>query len=554
MHRTAVCLLAAGAALSPASAQPVPMALDEASLHREVPDDPPILRPRDHGPRQMAAVNAFVESGPWISYQVNIDALGFNIPGDAANEPSIAVDPQDPDVVVIGWRQFDTIASNFRQAGYAYSHDGGLNWTFPGVLEPGVFRSDPVLDSDLDGNIYYYSLTGDFFCWTFISGDGGVNWSGPFAALGGDKAWFMVDKSVSAGTGHVYAAWSTAGNNFFPNQFTRSTDGGFTYEGPFELVQDDLRPIWGTLATDRNGVLHISGQRDGDFYVIKSFTARLAGFMVTFEPRIQVDMGGVFTTGFDPNPNPGGLLGQVWIATGRSGGDTDNIYLFSSLDPPGPDQMDVHFSRSEDGGLTWSTPVRVNDDASDPDHWQWFGTMSVAPNGRIDTIWNDTRAAGVHNISELYYAYSTDHGQSWSHNLQVSPAFNSHLGWPQQNKLGDYYDMVSNNAEARIAWAATFNGEQDVYYLEVGDCNDNGVHDGTDISSGSSTDFNDDGVPDDCQCLSDLNGDGVVDVVDFLELLGVWGPCPGCAADINRDGEVNVVDFLILLADWGPCP
>ncbi|MHC4083082.1 MAG: dockerin type I domain-containing protein [Planctomycetota bacterium] len=554
MYKTAFCLLAVGAVLSSAAAQLEPIAADEQSLPREVPDDPPILRPRHDGPRQMAAGNAFVESGPWISRQVNINALGFNIPGDAANEPSIAIDPANPDVAVIGWRQFDTIDSNFRQAGYGFSHDGGLNWTFPGVLEPGVFRSDPVLDSDLDGNIYYYSLTGDFFCWTFISGDGGVNWSGPFSALGGDKAWFMVDKTTSTGQGHVYAAWSTAGNNFFPNQFTRSVDGGFTYEGPFTLVPDSPRPIWGTLTTDEDGILYVSGQRDGDIYVVKSLTARLAGLTPTFEPRVQVDMGGVFTTGFDPNPNPGGLLGQVWIAAGRSGGATDNIYLFTSIDPPGSDPMDVHFSRSEDGGQTWSAPVRVNDDASDPDHWQWFGTMSVAPNGRIDTIWNDTRGASVHNISELFYAYSTDDGHTWSPNIQVSHSFDSHLGWPQQNKLGDYYDMISENTEARIAYAATFNGEQDVYYLEVGDCNENGVHDGTDISSGSSTDFNADGIPDDCQCLSDINGDGVVDVVDFLELLAVWGPCPGCPADINRDGEVNVVDFLILLADWGACP
>ena len=57
---------------STAQAEPV----QEKLLHREVPDDPPILRPRDDGPRQMAAGNALVEYGPWISYQVNVNALG----------------------------------------------------------------------------------------------------------------------------------------------------------------------------------------------------------------------------------------------------------------------------------------------------------------------------------------------------------------------------------------------------------------------------------------------------------------------------------------------
>ena len=55
-------------------------------------------------------------------------------------------------------------------------------------------------------------------------------------------------------------------------------------------------------------------------------------------------------------------------------------------------------------------------------------------------------------------------------------------------------------------------------------------------------------------CPADLNGDGVVDVLDLLAVLAVWGPCPGCPEDINGDGVVNVLDLLEVLAAWGPCP
>jgi hypothetical protein len=65
------------------------------------------------------------------------------------------------------------------------------------------------------------------------------------------------------------------------------------------------------------------------------------------------------------------------------------------------------------------------------------------------------------------HAASTDAGESWTTNSILSPSFDPHLGWPQQNKLGDYYDMVSNSAGVHIAYAATFNGEQDVYYLHL---------------------------------------------------------------------------------------
>jgi ligand-binding sensor domain-containing protein len=49
----------------------------------------------------------------------------------------------------------------------------------------------------------------------------------------------------------------------------------------------------------------------------------------------------------------------------------------------------------------------------------------------------------------------------------------------------------------------------------------------------------------------DLNGDGVVNVVDLLILLDEWGECPeGCLADLNGDGMVGVLDLLVLLEAW----
>ena len=75
-------------------------------------------------------------------------------------------------------------------------------------------------------------------------------------------------------------------------------------------------------------------------------------------------------------------------------------------------------------------------------------------------------------------------------------------------------------------------------------------------------DMNDDGFVDDLDldlfmaklCAWDLDGSGEVGVADFLELLGVWGPCKGCPADFDASGDVGVSDFLDLLGNWGPCP
>src|SRR5438093_12854572 len=77
--------------------------------------------------------------GPFVSFQVNVDQNGQNIIGDAANECVISVDPTNGTKMTIEGRQFNDVNADFRQGGWGYTSDGGIHWTFPGVLENGVF-------------------------------------------------------------------------------------------------------------------------------------------------------------------------------------------------------------------------------------------------------------------------------------------------------------------------------------------------------------------------------------------------------------------------------
>ncbi len=464
-----VCALVVPLSLAQAPPADRSPAAQVAQGHLEVPRDAYVpVSPEE----QLTTPAMRVRQGRYVSVQVNVNANGNNIVGDAANEPSIAVNPLNPHNMVIGWRQFDTISSDFRQAGWAYTFDAGQTWTFPGNIEPGVFRSDPVLACNPDGVFFYDSLTSDgtgYHCKMFRSFNGGVSWDAGIEAYGGDKEWMVIDLTEGIGRGNIYSYW-TEWYSICNGQFTRSYDGGNTYR-PCTYIPGS--PYWGVLDVGSDGTLYLCG--DG-FTFAKSTTMKDPNQAAAWQFNTTLSLGGSLVYGV--GPNPGGLLGQAWLAVDRSGGPThNNLYVLASIDPAGADPMDLMFSRSTNGGQSWSAAVRINDDPVGNNAWQWFGTLSVAPNGRIDAVWNDTRNHPGTYLTELYYSYSTDGGLTWSPNEQLTPAWNPHVGWPQQQKIGDYYHMISDDRGVSLAYAATFNNEEDVYFMRIGDplCPDAGL-------------------------------------------------------------------------------
>jgi hypothetical protein len=404
--------------------------------------------------------------GPYISYQVNVDASGNNRVGDAANEPSICVDRNNPNRMSIGWRQFNSVASNFRQAGFAYTTNGGTRWIAPGVLENNVFRSDPVLNSDTAGRFFYLSLVQNFFDDLWRSITGGQSWTRVGPADGGDKQWFTIDNTNSSGHGFQYQCWSTDGNNYGGRQFTRSTNAGLTWLDPINIPNS---PAWGTLDVDSAGNLFIGGVNltTGRIWCVRSTNAKNGGVVPTFDRSTAVNLGGDIV--FAEPINPEGLVGQVFVAADRSGTSTNNnVYMLASIQPSGfTNGSDVMFARSTNGGITFSAPRRINDDPVNHAKWHWFGTLSVAPSGRIDVVWYDSRNSPNNVTSQLFYSFSIDGGNTWSPNVAVSNLFNPFIGYPNQSKIGDYITVVSDDDGANVAYAATFNGEEDIYYVRI---------------------------------------------------------------------------------------
>ena len=129
-----------------------------------------------------------------------------------------------------------------------------MNWTFPGVLEPGVFRSDPVTHADEIGTFFYLSLLwGQFSAMMYGARPTAAKSSRlqRGAGHGGDKEWFTIDKTGGPGHGFQYQFWS----GFFPCDTENSTDplmAGSLGRAPINVPNDTDT---GALDVDTNGNL-----------------------------------------------------------------------------------------------------------------------------------------------------------------------------------------------------------------------------------------------------------------------------------------------------------
>ena len=427
-------------------------------------------------PRTLPKIKSIEQENGFVSIQVNTDINGLNVIGDAANEPSMAVNPLNPNQIAIGWRQFDTVASDFRQAGRSYSSDGGKTWNYQEVFEPGVFRSDPVLQSDANGVFYYHSLLGglsasgqqQFEEYQWKSYDGGINWVDKTYTYGGDKSWFAIDKTNKSTRGNVYIAWNAGLTGLYPN-FNKLLNNRMDFTLPIVIPKS---PKFGSVDVGPDGEVFVFGiSRINEYepnyspFLTKTMNPESSNPIFTEAKQISMFKGLESGTSI----NPAGLAGQLYVQVDKSNRESrSNVYLFGTVGSVvRGDRLDVAFLRSKDGGSTFSESIPLGNDTSK--NYQWFGSMSVAPNGRIDAIWYDTRkddgSQGDFFSSRMYYTYSYDAGVTFSKEQYITPRFPNRIGYPIQEKMGDYIDIESDNLGAHIAYTATYNNEQDVYYM-----------------------------------------------------------------------------------------
>ncbi len=101
------------------------------------------------------------------------------------------------------------------------------------------------------------------------------------------------------------------------------------------------------------------------------------------------------------------------------------IYVSYTQGLAKPMTGDIRFSRSTDGGKSFSAPVTVNDNRDIISHR--FDSMEVTGKGRVYIAWLDKRDQGAaekrgdkYNGSALYYAVSDDGGKTFQRNVKAA--------------------------------------------------------------------------------------------------------------------------------------
>ncbi len=153
------------------------------------------------------------------------------------------------------------------------------------------------------------------------------------------------------------------------------------------------------------------------------------------------------------------------IAWSPGGGPEGTVHIVSHVNPTGAGQnpnivassFDVAHKMSTDGGRTWTEPNTITDDDAKQMFVQVIPMISVAPNGRVDVAWWDTRSDPGIRANDVYYSYSNDDGRTWSKNQRISDrSIDRNFGvWGNNFDMSSPPAIASTNAYAIFGWDDT---------------------------------------------------------------------------------------------------
>ena len=362
---------------------------------------------------------------------------------DTAIEPSLAVNPENPDNVVIGYQAGRIDAHCSQVLGYGVSFDAGRTWEWGPVPKltqavggAAVAASDAVVTFGLHGTVYFSSLLcSPHELATSVSHDGGRTWSEPYITpssqtFDDDKNWIVVDNGTGPGhhPGRVYlmADDGTKVYVLYSDDEARTWNGpSIIYPGPgigtlpFVLANGDLAVVFNTLlGPPRLPADGLPADPEADFIGsdMVIVTAPGAGAVATGGPLV---FGPPLTVGGDDgNATPGHRAGDG-LPTAALHPVTGRLYVAWQDTRYRTDTLnDIVISWSDDSGVTWTVPRPVNPGPRDDLVEHFTPAVGVGADGIVRLAYR-TQFRGTNDV-DTYYQQSTDGGLTWGAPLKLN--------------------------------------------------------------------------------------------------------------------------------------
>jgi hypothetical protein len=440
-----------------------------------------------------------------VTPNVNITRLGGN-----QSEAAVAIDPTDPANVV-------EFSNRERGAGMilANSTDGGATWNvrpFARNDRYGKACCDPTLSWDAYGNLFmaWLDLEDAGAIPVAISTDGGLTFRmlnvlrpNPPGVRGEDPAdrdegeedggekpggvekerepsskGSSVDQpTIVAGEGSVWLTW----NNNGIMQASGARVSGLGQVGKFSKRQDIPKSrscSFGDIAIGPTGQVFEVCTKDKDGTRPTIATIRTSIDPDGLGPKAFTPAKGLSTTNvqqFDAIPpqrsrTVDAETGLAWdtLATSPHVG---RLYLIWTDEQPNEsDDTDIWLRSSDDEGVTWSAPVRVNDVTTNA---QFLPRIALDPTtGDLAFGWHDARndagdrgpgdTDGKPNTDAMYYVtFSTDGGATFAPAVAASAGVSNAKAAQNGIDFGDYSGLAFFGGVAMPAWSDNSNSTGD---------------------------------------------------------------------------------------------
>jgi len=350
------------------------------------------------------------------------------------------------------------------------SSDHGSTWASPTVIYPAgatVYQVDAQIAVDpVDGRTVYtawlqnnksdilVAKSTDFGAtWTYVTADHtNAGTDKPILAVRGQDVYVSYDHTQSA----YVTSSHDGGATFTEIKINQNAKLGWSLGGGGTITQD------GSVYFSWDGYQQNGGAKgDVNLYVSKSTDGGLTWTTKLLDVSKSPPDCSAFNCGW-------AFLGAAMTMTSDANGNLYTLWNAGSV-AGGPER--IYFSKSTDGGNTWSAKVDVSTAPAGTHHA--FPAIAATGNGDVRIAWMDARAAnGGMDRWNVYYRRSTNGGSSWSNETDISTyvagstyIFTDGYRFP----FGDYFEMdIDEQGTSHLVWGEgyDYNSPGSIWYAK----------------------------------------------------------------------------------------